>query len=135
MLNNWNGMGRLTADPELSSTTGGQAYVRFTLAIDRDYKDRDSGERAADFIPVTAWRHTATFVNRYFRKGQLACVTGRIQTRSWTDADGKRQYGWEVLADSVYFAGNKSDGGGAAEPEHKEPVFTPMDDDDGELPF
>ena len=137
MLNKIFIMGRLTRDPELRRTQGGTPVASFTLAVDRDFKDSASGERVADFIDCVAWRHTGEFVSRYFSKGQMAVVEGRLQIRNWTDKDGNKRRSAEVVADQVYFAGSKRDASdpppAAAEPKSGE--FQEMTDDDGELPF
>ena len=114
MLNRIILMGRLTRDPELRHTQTGTAVASFSLAVDRDFKDRNSGERATDFIDIVAWRQTAEFVSRYFTKGRMAVVEGRLQMRDWTDKDGNKRRSAEVVADSVYFGDSKRDGEGAA---------------------
>ena len=110
MLNKAMLMGRLTKDPELRATQSGVSVTTFTLAVDRNFQ-RQGEERQVDFINIVAFRHTAEFVKKYFGKGQLACVCGSIQTRTW-EQDGKKHYATEVIADEVHFAGsnpNKSD--------------------------
>lgn len=107
MLNKIVIMGRLTRDPELRQTGSGTSVASFTLAVDRDYSGRDGGEKETDFIDVVAWRHTAEFVDKYFSKGDMAAVVGRLQIRSWTDKDGNKRRSAEVVADSVYFGGSK----------------------------
>ena len=102
MLNHIDIMGRLTKDPELRHTGTGTAVASFTLAVGRDFKDQ-SGNRETDFIDVTAWRNTAEFVSRYFTKGRMAVVSGRLQIRSWTDKDGNKRRTAEVVADNIYF--------------------------------
>ena len=109
MLNRIILMGRLTRDPELRHTQTGTAVASFTLAVDRDFKDRSSGERATDFIDVVAWRQTGEFVSRYFTKGRMAVVEGRLQMRDWTDKDGNKRRSAEVVADNVYFGDSKRD--------------------------
>ena len=109
MLNRIILMGRLTRDPELRHTQTGTAVASFTLAVDRDFKDRNSGERATDFIDVVAWRQTGEFVSRYFTKGRMAVVEGRLQMRDWTDKDGNKRRSAEVVADNVYFGDSKRD--------------------------
>lgn len=99
-------MGRLTRDPELRSTSSQTSYCSFTLAVDRRFKSAN-GERQTDFINCTAWRQTAEFVSRYFRQGSRLVLVGSIQTSSWEDQEGKRQYRTDVLADEVYFADSK----------------------------
>ena len=111
MLNRIIIMGRLTRDPELRHTQTGTAVASFTLAVDRDFKDKSTGERSTDFIDVVAWRQTGEFVSRYFTKGRMAVVEGRLQIRDWTDKDGKRRSA-EIVADNVYFGDSKRDGDG-----------------------
>ena len=99
-------MGRMTADPELRSTQTGVSVTGFTLAVDRDYTPKGQ-EKQADFIPVVAWRQTAEFVSKYFTKGSRIAIVGQIQTRSWDDAEGKKHYVTEVIADEVEFCESK----------------------------
>ena len=106
MLNNVVLMGRITADPELRHTPSDVAVTTFTLAVDRSYVKTGS-ERQADFIDVVAWRSTADFVCKYFKKGQLIAVQGSIQTRSYQDKDGNRRKAFEVVANKVFFADSK----------------------------
>ena len=156
MLNKTFLMGRLTRDPELRRTGNGTAVASFTLAVDRDYKSQ-SGEKETDFIDVVAWRSSAEFVSRYFTKGRMAVVEGRLQIRDYTDRDGNKRTAAEVVADNVYFGDSKRDaegggyggyGGGYSAPAPSAPVpppayaapaggdqFAELDDDDGELPF
>lgn len=131
MLNQWQGMGRLTRDPELRSTASGIAVASFSLAIDRDYKTQD-GEKKTDFVPVIAWRAKADFARKYLKKGRLVCVTGRWEQQDWTDQNGNKRTSWQVNAENFYFADSrKSD-----EPTPlAEPQFSELDDDGGELPF
>ena len=103
MLNKIFIMGRLTRDPELRRTQTGTPVASFSLAVDRDFKDKSTGERTTDFIDVVAWRQTAEFVSRYFTKGRMAVVEGRLQMRDWTDKDGNKRTSAEVVADNVYF--------------------------------
>lgn len=110
MLNHIVLMGRLTADPILRRTSSGTAVAEFTLAVDRDY-GKDSGKET-DFITCVAWRGTAEFVSKYFSKGQMAVVSGRLQIRSWEGKDGKKQRSAEVVADNIYFGEAKRAGGG-----------------------
>ncbi|HIT25933.1 MAG TPA: single-stranded DNA-binding protein, partial [Candidatus Enterenecus avicola] len=110
MLNRIILMGRLTRDPELRHTQSGTAVASFSLAVDRDFKSRDSGEKATDFIDIVAWRNTAEFVSKYFTKGRMAVVEGRLQIRDWTDRDGGKRRSAEVVADNVYFGDSKRDG-------------------------
>ena len=143
MLNRIIIMGRLARDPELRHTQAGTPVARFTLAVDRDFKDKNTGERATDWIDVAAWRNTAEFVSRYFTKGRMAVVEGRLQVRDWTDKDGNRRRSTEVVAGSVYFGDSKRDEGDrAAAPlpadygiPSGEDQFAELADDDGELPF
>ena len=112
MLNKIFIMGRLTRDPELRRTQTGTPVASFSLAVDRDFKDKSTGERATDFIDVVAWRQTGEFVSRYFTKGRMAVVEGRLQMRDWTDKDGNKRTSAEVVADNVYFGDSKRDGEG-----------------------
>lgn len=107
-------MGRLVRDPELRCTQSGTPVTSFTLAVDRDFKDKQTGERATDFIDVVAWRSTGEFVNRYFSKGRMAVVEGRLQFRDWTDKDGNKRRSAEVLASSVYFGDSKREDNGCS---------------------
>ena len=109
MLNHITIMGRLTRDPELRRTGSGIAVASFSLAVDRDFGGRDGGERETDFIDCVAWRHTGEFVSKYFTKGRMAVVSGRLQIRSWTDKDGNKRRTAEVVADNVYFGDSKRD--------------------------
>lgn len=106
-------MGRLTRDPELRTTSSNVSVCSFTLAVDRRFKNAN-GERQADFISCTAWRQTAEFVSRYFRQGSRLALVGSIQTSSWEDNDGKRQYRTDVVADEVYFADSKRSEGNSS---------------------
>lgn len=112
MLNHIVIMGRLARDPELRHTQSGTPVATFRLAVDRDFKDKNTGERATDWIDVVAWRGTGEFVSRYFAKGRMAVVEGRLQMRDWTDKDGNRRTSAEVVADNVYFADSRRDGDG-----------------------
>lgn len=139
MLNKIFIMGRLTRDPELRRTQSGTAVASFTLAVDRDFKDKQTGERATDFIDCVAWRQTGEFVSQYFTKGRMAVVEGRLQLRGWTDKEGNKRRTAEVVADSVYFGDSKRDGDGAnTSRAYSAPArgddFAQLDDD-GELPF
>lgn len=109
MLNHIVLMGRLTRDPELRRTQNGIAVASFSLAVDRDYGSRDGGEKQTDFIDIVAWRNTAEFVSKYFTKGRMAVVTGRLQIRDWTDKEGGKRRSAEVVADNVYFGDSKRD--------------------------
>lgn len=112
MLNRIVIMGRLVRDPELRTTQSGISVTSFTLAVDRDFKNRDSGEKSTDFIDVVAWRQTAEFVCKYFAKGRMAIAEGRLQIREWKDRDGNNRRSAEIVADNVYFGDSKRDGGG-----------------------
>lgn len=148
MLNKIILMGRLTRDPELRRTGSGTAVTSFALAVDRDFKGQ-GGEKETDFIDIVAWRSTAEFVSKYFTKGRMAVVDGRLQIRDWTDKDGGKRRSAEVVADNVYFGDSKRDSdsaGGSYAPRASAPVsdyasapegdrFAELSDDDGELPF
>lgn len=112
MLNKIIIMGRLGKDPELRHTQSGTPVASFSLAVDRDFKDKGTGERVTDWIDVVAWRQTGEFVSRYFTKGRVAVVEGRLQMRDWTDRDGNKRRSAEVVADNVYFGDSKKDGDG-----------------------
>ena len=113
MLNRIVIMGRLVRDPELRTTQSGVSVTSFTLAVDRDFKNRDSGDKNTDFIDVVAWRQTAEFVCKYFGKGRMAVAEGRLQIRDWKDRDGNNRRSAEVVADNVYFGDSKRDSGGS----------------------
>lgn len=144
MLNRVILMGRLTRDPELRHTPTGTAVASFTLAVDRDYS-KDKDDKATDFIDIVAWRNTGEFVSKYFFKGQMAAVVGRLQIRDWKDKEGNSRRSAEVVADNVYFADSKKDRGEVHQnysSPSQEPLsgpvgseFSELDDDDGELPF
>ena len=117
MLNHITIMGRLTRDPELRHTGIGTPVCSFTLAVDRDFADKNSGEKQTDFIDCVAWRNTGEFVSKYFSKGSMAVVAGRIQVRDYTDRDGNKRRATEVVAEHVYFGeSKKSDSGRAEQP-------------------
>ena len=107
MLNHITIMGRLVRDPELRRTGSGIAVTSFTVAVDRDFGGRDGGERETDFIDCVAWRQTGEFVSKYFTKGSMIVVSGRLQIRGWTDKDGNKRRSAEVVADNVYFGESK----------------------------
>ena len=109
MLNHIVIMGRLTRDPELRRTGSGVAVASFTLAVDRDFAPKDGGERETDFIDCVAWRQTGEFVSKYFTKGRMAVVSGRLQIRGWTDKDGNKRRSAEIVADNVYFGDSRRD--------------------------
>ena len=148
MLNHITIMGRLTRDPELRRTGSGIAVASFTVAVDRDFGGRDGGEKETDFIDCVAWRQTGEFVSKYFTKGRMAVVSGRLQIRSWTDKDGNKRRTAEIVADNVYFGDSKRDGdsgsaysapasfGGYSAPSQSSASdFAMLDDDDAQLPF
>ena len=148
MLNHIVLMGRLTRDPELRRTQSGVAVASFSLAVDRDFQSRDSGEKQTDFIDIVAWRNTAEFVSKYFTKGRMAVVSGRLQIRDWTDREGGKRRSAEVVADNVYFGDSKKDGAAPAQggSSYERPSYGNYDapaisadfseaEDDGELPF
>ena len=159
MLNHIVIMGRLARDPELRRTQTGTPVASFRLAVDRDFKDKSTGERSTDWIDVVAWRQTAEFVSRFFTKGRMAVVEGRLQMRDWTDKDGNKRTSAEVVADNVYFGDSKRDGDGGSfnqsysggysnsgysqaapasgygAPPADGDHFAELSDDDGELPF
>ena len=161
MLNHIVLMGRLTRDPELRRTGSGVAVASFTLAVDRDYAVQGA-EKETDFVDIVAWRNTAEFVSKYFTKGRMAVVSGRLQIRNWQDKDGNKRRTAEVVADNVYFGDSKrdsADGGsfnqsqGYAQsfnqiPQQQQPAyqapqnvsaapsdFSMLSDDDPDLPF
>ena len=157
MLNHITIMGRLTRDPELRRTGSGIAVASFTVAVDRDFGGRDGGEKETDFIDCVAWRQTGEFVSKYFTKGRMIVVSGRLQIRSWTDKDGNKRRTAEVVADNVYFGDSKRDGdsgsafggnnfanaysapsgfGGYSAPASAPASdFAMLEDDDAQLPF
>lgn len=159
MLNKIFLMGRLTRDPELRRTQSGTAVASFSLAVERNFADKSTGNRPTDFIDIVAWRSTAEFVCKYFSKGRMAVVEGRLQIRDWQDRDGNKRRSAEVVADNIYFGDSKRDGDGGyanrsnnayggsyggyapATPQSNSysapaaPEFADMDEDDGDLPF
>ena len=151
MLNHIVIMGRLARDPELRRTQAGVPVASFRLAVDRDFRDKTTGERATDWIDVVAWRQTGEFVSRYFSKGRMAVVEGRLQIREWTDKEGNKRRTAEVVASNVYFADSKpnygqgsgqktagkkdDDFGLPAGFQPGEDSFADLADDDGDLPF
>ena len=152
MLNHIVIMGRLTRDPELRYTQSQTPVASFTLAVDRDFGGRDGGEKQTDFIDCVAWRSTAEFVSKYFQKGSMAVVSGRLQIRDWTDREGGKRRSAEVVVDNIYFGESRrrdsSEGSSydsrssyssyeaprSASPAPSSP-FSDLDDGDGELPF
>ena len=132
MLNKIILMGRLTRDPELRRTNSGAAVTSFTLAVDRDFKGQN-GEKETDFIDVTCWRNTAEFVSKYFTKGRMAVVEGRLQIRDWTDKDGGKRRTAEVVADSVYFGDSQRETSQDFQAPRQD--FQEVTEEDGDLPF
>ena len=124
MLNHITIMGRLTRDPELRRTGSGIAVTSFSLAVDRDFGKNENGEKETDFIDCVAWRQTGEFVSKYFTKGRMAVVSGRLQIRSWTDKDGNKRRTAEVVADNVYFGDSRRDGAsGGFEQSYGQPSY------------
>lgn len=139
MLNRIVLMGHLTRDPELRRTGSGTAVSSFSIAVDRDFKGQ-GGEKETDFIDIVAWRNTAEFVSKYFAKGRMAVVDGRLQIRDWKDKEGNNRRSTEVVADNVYFGDSKRDGDAAGgsytgDQTAQSGEFKEIDEDDGELPF
>ncbi len=149
MLNRIVVMGRLTREVELRRTGSGVAVASFTIAVDRDFPSKEGGEKETDFIDCVAWRQTGEYVSKYFTKGRMAVVSGRLQIRSWTDKDGNKRRTAEIVADNVYFGDSKRDGDGgntysapaanfggysapAAAPASD---FAMLEDNDAQLPF
>lgn len=149
MLNHITLMGRLVADPELRTTPSGVPVATFRIAVDRDFKNKQTGEKETDFVTIVAWRSTAEFVSRYFAKGRMVVVDGRLQIRPYTDRDGNKRTAAEVVADSVYFGDSKRDGDGqgasyqpsgyggygsgpSGQPSQQ---FEELEGEDGDLPF
>lgn len=148
MLNHIVLMGRLTRDPELRYTQSGTAVASFTIAVDRDFASKEGGERQTDFIDCVAWRQTGEFVSKYFAKGSMAVVSGRLQIRDWQDKEGNKRRSAEVITDNVYFGESKHReggdsgfresapaAGGFASRESKGSAFSEIDSGDGDLPF
>lgn len=150
MLNHITIMGRLTRDPEIRYTQSQTPVTSFTLAVDRDFGGRDGGEKQTDFIDCVAWRQTAEFVSKYFTKGSMAVVSGRLQIRDWTDREGGKRRSAEVVVDNIYFGESKRREGGemrsdsrpayqssyeSVSPSMGASAFSELGDDDGELPF
>ena len=138
MLNTVIIMGRLTRDPEMRTTQSGVSVASFTLAVDRDYSGAE--EKQTDFIDCTAWRHSADFVSKYFAKGSMAIVKGRLQIDNYTDNEGNKRKSAKVIADNIYFGESKKSSGqnGGQNTEQIAPAsagFVPVEVDDSELPF
>ena len=152
MLNHIVLMGRLTRDPELRRTGSGVAVASFSIAVDRDFGNRETGEKETDFIDIVTWRQTAEFVSKYFTKGRMVVVSGRLQIRAWTDKEGNKRRSAEVVADNVYFGDSRRDSEAPAQtngftPSYSESYAAPaapaapasdfamLEDDDTDLPF
>lgn len=156
MLNKIFLMGRICAEPELRYTPTNTPVTTFRIAVDRDFKDRETGERKADFISVVVWRSLAEFVSRNFSKGSLTIVVGQLQIREWTDNNGNRRTAPEIVAENIYFGGGRRDSSSSSHPESKfdtggqsqQSFFSPttssnpgmeqieeVDDSDSDLPF
>ena len=150
MLNHITIMGRFVRDPELRRTGSGIAVASFTLAVDRDFKSTNRGDKEVDFIDCVAWRQAGEFVSKYFTRGRMAVVSGRLQIRSWTDKDGNKRRTAEVVADNVYFADSKSENTSSgtqqaapasygtpaySAPNYPASDFAMLEDDDAQLPF
>lgn len=155
MLNHITIMGRLVRDPELRRTGSGIAVTSFTVAVDRDFSSKEGGEKETDFIDCVAWRNTGEFVSKYFTRGRMIVVSGRLQIRNWTDKEGNKRRSAEVVADSCYFGDSKKDGdnsggsyggnsynasgygapGYSAPPAYPQSNFEVIEDDDAQLPF
>ncbi len=141
MLNRIIIAGRLVADPELKQTPGGTSVATARIACDRNFKNKETGERETDFVSLVAWRNTAEFLCDYFGKGQMLIAEGRLQIRSYTDRDGNKRSVAEVVADSIYFCDSpKSDAAPKSSAPYTPPgdqsrAFDELEDDDGELPF
>ena len=157
MLNHITVMGRLTRDPEMRTTQSGVTVTSFTLACERDFGGRDGADKQTDFIDCVAWRQTGEFVSKYFTKGRMAVVSGRLQSRKWETKEGEKRTSWEVVVDNAYFGDsrrdsdsgrdsysgnsysssyshNSYDAGKSSAPAPSN-TFVELDDGDGELPF
>ncbi len=142
MLNRITVMGRLTRDPELRKTNSGLSCANFSLAVERDVADSQTGKRETDFIDCVAWRATADFVSKYFQKGSMAVVSGRLQIRTWQDKNGNNRRTAEIVTDNIYFGSSKKEDAApapsyAAVPRPVEPgaEFAMLEDEDAQLPF
>ena len=148
MLNHITVMGRLVRDPELRRTGSGVAVTSFTVAVDRDFTPKDGGEKKTDFINCVAWRQTGEFVSKYFAKGRMIVVDGRLEMRDWTDREGNKRTSAEIIVENAYFGDSKRDGdnsgsysapstgfGGYSAPAAPVSDFAQLDDDDAQLPF
>ena len=151
MLNHITIMGRLTRDPELRRTGSGLAVANFTVAVDRDWPNKDTGEKETDVINCVAWRQTGEFVSKYFTKGSMIVVSGRLQIKKWTDRNEVKHYDAEIVADDIYFGESKRNNSTTAAPNtnaYSNPYggygasyvnptsdWAMLDDDDAQLPF
>ena len=140
MLNKAIIQGRLVADPELKYTQSGTAVTSFRVACDRDFKSQDPNAQNVDFLSIVAWRKTAEFITRYFNRGSMILLEGRIQVREYTDNKGQKRYATEIVADSVNFCGKKENGQQSTQSQQNAPAqqpqeFEELSDDEGELPF
>ncbi|MBO6013832.1 MAG: single-stranded DNA-binding protein [Oscillospiraceae bacterium] len=148
MLNHIDVMGRLVRDPELRYTQSNTPVTSFTIAVDRDFGKTDSGERQTDFIDCVAWRSTAEYINKYFTKGRMVVVSGRLQMRDWVDKNENKRRSAEVVVDNIYFGDSRRDGESHPAPSSGGNTFdfgpgrsadtpSPFEEieDDGELPF
>ncbi len=149
MLNHITIMGRLTRDPELKTTQSGASVCSFSVACEHDFRDKSTGERGVDFIDCTAWRQTAEYISKYFSKGRMIVVDGRLKIRGWQDKDGNNRRSADIVVNQAYFGDSKPEGnsgnGYSARPTSA-PIsapgpapdadgFTELEEDDGELPF
>lgn len=147
MLNQIAIQGRLVREPELRRTNSGKAVTSFTLAVDRDFKNQQTGEKEVDFLDCTAFGAAGENAAKYFRKGQMAIVTGRLQIRQYTDKNGQKRRQAEILVNNIYFCGSKESGtqassgadNGYSAPAYPTPApaanFVELEDDDAQLPF
>ena len=136
MLNKVFLQGRLVADPELRHTQQGTPVTSYRLAVDRGYKSKDQKGQDTDFINIVSWRNTAEFVSRYFTKGRMMLVEGRLQMRNYTDKDGNKRVAAEIVTDNVHFADSRKDGSNNEDGALQESAgFDALADDDGDLPF
>lgn len=143
MLNHITAMGRLTKDPELRYTQNQVSVASFTIACDRDYSGQGQ-EKQTDFIDCVAWRSTGEFVKKYFSKGRMIVVSGRLQSRKWTDKDNNKRTSWEIVADNCYFGDSKKEGDSSGSTYNEQQAYNNMQqqsqfqelgEDDGDLPF
>lgn len=145
MLNHIAAMGRLTRDPELRRTNSGTAVASFSIAVDRDYSGKDGGEKKVDFLECVAWRTTGEFISKYFSKGRMIVVDGRLEMRDWTDKDGNKRRSAEINVANAYFGDSKKDGAEGNQtatklssyqaPTEVDDGFHEIDDIDSFLPF